>query len=343
MLKKNSKGSCLRTAIWVGISGWVLFFQVSLGGCAGMDEMGFGPPPGEAFPERLNAVYFIDASQGWIVGSNGTILHTRNGGATWTAQLSGTAQDLSDVRFSDPNTGWAVGKNGTILSTITGGLGWVKQNSGTQDHLNSIFFRSGDTNIGWVVGNSGTILNTPNGGLSWIGQTAGGRGDLNDVFFSDSVNGWTVGDGGLILRTQAGSGGSLWEMQISGTGRNLLSIQQVGSEVWAAGEGGVILTASAKSLGGTLIWTPRPNPGGLGVLTDLFFYDPSVGWISGDSGQILQTTDGGKLWIPRFTRTDATLRALFFINDRTGWAVGDNGTILYTVDGGIFWIRQYKR
>jgi photosystem II stability/assembly factor-like uncharacterized protein len=38
----------------------------------------------------LYGVTFTDASHGWAVGGTGTILATSNGGATWTAQSSGT-------------------------------------------------------------------------------------------------------------------------------------------------------------------------------------------------------------------------------------------------------------
>jgi hypothetical protein len=60
------------------------------------------------------------------VGESGTILRTTNGGATWSAQSSGTPNFLSSVFFTDANTGTAVGQGGTILRTTTGGVVWVQ-------------------------------------------------------------------------------------------------------------------------------------------------------------------------------------------------------------------------
>lgn len=57
----------------------------------------------------LRAVDFTDANTGTAVGDHGTVLHTTNGGATWTSQSSGTANDLRGVSFTDANTGTAVG------------------------------------------------------------------------------------------------------------------------------------------------------------------------------------------------------------------------------------------
>jgi hypothetical protein len=57
---------------------------------------------------------------GWTVGDGGRILHTTNGGSTWSGQMSGTTSFLASVYFSDAMTGWAVGRGGTILHTASG-------------------------------------------------------------------------------------------------------------------------------------------------------------------------------------------------------------------------------
>lgn len=63
----------------------------------------------------------MDGDTGWVVGESGTILHTTDGGNSWSAQNSGTSNWLYSVRFADANTGWAVGEHGTILHTKNGG------------------------------------------------------------------------------------------------------------------------------------------------------------------------------------------------------------------------------
>ena len=73
-----------------------------------------------------------------MVGREGTIVRTTNGGATWVAQDSGTTSWLNGVSMTDENTGTAVGDEGTILRTTDGGATWVRQNSGTQNSLNGV-------------------------------------------------------------------------------------------------------------------------------------------------------------------------------------------------------------
>src|SRR4051812_44687070 len=76
--------------------------------------------------ENLNSTYFTNGSSGWAVGSGGTILHTSNGGSSWSAQASGVNLTLNSVDFIDANTGWAVGDTGGIIRTVNGGTTWSR-------------------------------------------------------------------------------------------------------------------------------------------------------------------------------------------------------------------------
>ena len=102
-----------------------------------------------------------------MVGGDGTILHTADGGQSWQRQVSETREYLTSVTFTaDGQRGWAVGLGGAILHTADGGQSWQGQVSGTGTHLNSVIFMVDDQR-GWVVGSDSTILLTVNGGKSW--------------------------------------------------------------------------------------------------------------------------------------------------------------------------------
>jgi len=55
------------------------------------------------------------------------ILHTTDGGITWTRQINGTKDVLYSVFFTDVNNGWAVANNGTILHTTNSGVSFVEE------------------------------------------------------------------------------------------------------------------------------------------------------------------------------------------------------------------------
>jgi photosystem II stability/assembly factor-like uncharacterized protein len=61
----------------------------------------------------------MNAFTGYVVGRNGTILRTDDGGLNWVAEVSGTGRHLRGVHFPVHEcTGYAVGDNGTILKNV---------------------------------------------------------------------------------------------------------------------------------------------------------------------------------------------------------------------------------
>ena len=65
--------------------------------------------------------------------------------------------------------------------------------------------------------------------------------------------------------------------------------------------------------------------------------DSGTGFIVGDTGTILKSTDAGATWTPLTSGTSMTLHGVYFLDPDEGVAVGDSGTILRTTDGGAAW------
>ena len=63
----------------------------------------------------LTSIHFISIYEGWATGSNGTILHTVDGGMHWSTEPSNVSGILQSVYFPSPNVGWVVGESGVIL------------------------------------------------------------------------------------------------------------------------------------------------------------------------------------------------------------------------------------
>ena len=66
-------------------------------------------------------------------------------------------------------------------------------------------------------------------------------------------------------------------------------------------------------------------------LTGLAFTDFKNGWVVGDRGTILRTTDGGFNWAPYGRSPHTTFYGTVFLNGKRGVAVGDKGTIVQIV------------
>lgn len=75
-------------------------------------------------------------------------------------------------------------------------------------------------------------------------------------------------------------------------------------------------------------------------LNDVFFINADTGWIAGQDGTILHTTNGGDQWNLQTSGTDEFLYSVHFVNSKVGYIAGWNGTILKTEDSGNNWTSQ---
>lgn len=143
--------------------------------------------------EDLLGVHFISTSIGYIVGKNGTMLKTTNGGTNWMSLNSGTTTNLYSVFFTDANTGYAVGDNETIIKTIDGGISWTGQMNGINSAQQLRFIWFTDANNGWIVGTNGAIYHTTNGGEATVGMAStpsgpNSRCETPTIYSSSAVN-----------------------------------------------------------------------------------------------------------------------------------------------------------
>jgi len=317
--------------------------------CAGL------PAPGQR-PEwvaqssgalaKLSGVFFVDRDHGWVVGSNGTLLATEDGGAKWFRQTLPERQEneaLNDVWFFDSGRGMLLGEYG--LFNRKGDIDWnekaflmMSKDRGANWEAGtlrrppaSILLRMSFANdqIGWAVGESGTIQRTIDGGATWALQEAPTRKLLYDVATIDDSHAWAVGAGGTILRTV--DGGRNWDEQSSGVAHALRAVHFVNSQRgWAVGAKGTIISTA----NGGARW--RRQTSGVELnLNDVVFLKakeglgegPREGWIAGDRGLLLHTTDGGATWENVELRARSNLSRLFFVAPDCGWVVGTSGAI----------------
>jgi len=103
----------------------------------------------------VNAMWFIDENNGWIVGANNLIMFTKDGGVSWNyykkAQQGGT--NLHDIQFTDPWNGWICGEKGLLMHTIDGGKTWKKESINNETGTFTSLQFNGPY-IGWVITNN---------------------------------------------------------------------------------------------------------------------------------------------------------------------------------------------
>jgi len=295
---------------------------------------------------KLSGVFFVDRDHGWIVGSNGTLLATVDGGAKWlrrTLPERQRSEALNDVWFFNPDRGLLLGEYGLfnrkgdidlsekvfLLISKDRGANWE---AGTlRRPPDSILLRMSFANdqLGWAVGESGTIQRTIDGGATWTLQDAPTRKLFYGLAAIDDNHAWVAGAGGTILRTV--DGGRNWDEQSSGVTEALRAVHFVDPQRgWAVGAKGTIISTA----NGGARWR-RQTSGVELKLNDVVFLKakdgpaegPMEGWIAGDRGLLLHTTDGGATWENVDLGSRANLLRLFFAAPDCGWVVGTSGAI----------------
>ena len=74
----------------------------------------------------LYDLMFLDSDTGFLVGENGTILATRDGGQSWQMIVSDTQVGLKAIAFLDDQHGIIGGDSGLMLQSMDGGDSWMK-------------------------------------------------------------------------------------------------------------------------------------------------------------------------------------------------------------------------
>jgi photosystem II stability/assembly factor-like uncharacterized protein len=272
----------------------------------------------------FNAIQFTDLNNGWVVGQDGKILKTTNGGSTWT-----------------PVTNTGIG----------------------MEHVsNSVFFLN--ANVGWIGGHASAtppvLLHTVNGGATWstqnLPQPIQTGEELFSIYFVDTNNGWLASDHGNIAHTISG-GGSGWVLQTNPLGYGesawLGKVQFVSpTEGWISAGSGQFLHTTNAGADWTVV-TPFPNDTVGPTPVDMWWVNQTHGWkinwlgtdLSDLHGAVIyQATDGGGTWERKVLSTAAGVGGcqVQFVDENNGWAsVGNlssgNFSILRSTDGGNNW------
>jgi len=279
----------------------------------------------------VHDVWLLSPTDIWAAAEAAQVLHSTDGGMTWSKQELPGVAGLWAIAFADPLNGCVAG-DGRIFWTANGGASWQASPSlvGSVYELNFL-----TPMLGWAVGNGGIVYRTTDGGRNWSWSALGNPSTARAVFFADANRGWAANLDGQIHHSS--DGGATWTLQHENPSASFFTLWFAdAAEGWALGYSSILHT-----LDGGAHWSALPPPAAGTRLNHAHFLDRDRAWGVGAASEIVMTADGWQsntLQKPR--ERDHMLESVAFADGRTGYAVGEQGRIYSTGDGGAHWVAR---
>jgi len=289
---------------------------------------------------NLNDVYCISADTVVVVGNNGIILRTTDGGTNWLPVSNPASANLHQVAFADTQTGYAVGDNGTLLKTTDAGVSWQSLTTNTTENLLAISVVSADTI--YTGGTNGLIMKTTDGGNSLNQGSLSGIDNIIDIQYIDPNTIYGLGYVDTSLQNEyyfmkTTNGGNSWNNQNT----NLYYGTKISfSDI----DTGFIISSELKITnngGNSFSSFPTPEPI---CSNDIFMFDETDFWLTGWDCRVSNSTARGFIAKynnnPNFNNYNVFYGANFynaihFANHTTGYVVGETGAILKNSTGNM--------
>lgn len=158
--------------------------------------------PDDESPSAFFDVWTEGSSHAWVGGVAGLVIHTDDGGETWTSQSTGSPWITQSVQFVDEIHGWAATGEQDLAYTVNGGDTWVRV-TGLPSDVDDLHFGSPD--VGVAVGTTGHVYGSRDGGETWTEQYAGltTYSHMRAVWMSSPTDAVMVGTQTYVLYTRS--------------------------------------------------------------------------------------------------------------------------------------------
>jgi len=264
----------------------------------------------------LTSVYFVDDREGWVVGHDGVILHTRDGGDSWELQLTGRSANellvwaMKRKVVAEPNSDDA-------KKLLAEAMRYQEQ--GADKPFLDVWFA--DSKMGYAVGAYNLIFRTSDGGKHWepwFDRTE------NPKFFNlyairaagNSL--YIAGEGGLVLKLDAAGQrfravatpyeGSFFGVVDAGTSALLFGLR---GNVYGSNDGGASWSKVDAGLAASVVAATRSADGAV-LLADA-------------GGRVSASTDGGRTFTKLTLKQSVPVTGLVDIGEARLVLVGPRG------------------
>ena len=276
-------------------------------------------------------VSFAETPQhGWLVGTSSTLMESQDAGKTWQPQKLELDQTyrLNSVSF-DGKEGWIAGQPSILLHTTDAGKSWSRvplseKLPGAPNTILALGPQSAE-----MTTTIGAIYRTTDGGKNWKAMVEEAVGVIRNISRSTDGKYIAVSSRGNFYSIW-GPGMEAWEPHNRNSSRRLQNMGfTMDGRLWLLARGGQLQFSDVSEADA---WGDPINPEfatSWGLL-DLAYRTPDELWVSGGSGNLLRSQDGGATWqkdrgVENFP---SNLYKIVFLSPQEGFILGQRGNLL---------------
>ncbi len=281
----------------------------------------------------ISDVAFVESGEhGWLVGSRTTLLESTDAGKTWDPRILELGEQQYTFTAIDfkGEEGWLVGQPSIMLHTTDGGESWSNIPLDPQLPGQPLLVTATGPSSAELATDIGAIYKTEDGGQHWKGLVQSAVGVVRNMTRDAEGRYVAVSSRGNFYSTWL-PGQEAWQ---SHNRENSKRLQNMGFTkdglLWLIARGGQLQFGTEKAAYEE--WTKPINPefaSSWGLL-DMGYRTPKELWVSGGSGNLLMSPDGGESWKKDKAVENVPTnfyRIKFLATDR-GYVLGQRGYLL---------------
>jgi photosystem II stability/assembly factor-like uncharacterized protein len=315
-----------------------IFIVLAIGlvcvGCSHITPLASSPWETIQLPSESNMqdlTFTGDSQHGWIVGSDASLLETSDGGKTWAnrkLELDSDKYRFTSVSFSG-NEGWIVGEPSILLHTTDGGKSWERVALSSKLPGNPSTILALGKNSAEMTTDIGAIYSTQDAGKTWKALVNQAVGVFRTINRSNDGKYVAVSAKGNFYSTWE-PGQETWEPHNRNSSRRVSSMGFTNDgRLWMLARGGQLQFSTPDN---AEEWEDEVYPAqktNIGLL-DLAYRTPDEVWVSGGSGDLLVSNDGGKTWLKdeSVESVPSNLYKILFFSPEKGFIIGQRGILL---------------
>ncbi len=301
---------------------------------------------------QLRAATFVSLDRAWVVGDRGLILHSGDGGKSWSVQGGRSDCTYYGVTFADENRGWVVGgyvepytqrSVGVVVATTDGGKSWQKLSPLGVARLAGIRWIGEDHLLAWGDWSDSmqsSLIESIDGGASWNARPVP-CGHIESIAMDEQASMLIVDRLGNAYRTFDGVSYETIELPTTATQR-LRFCKQTSGGWWLGGDAGQLYQSQDLLRWNRMTAVGTPEDAQLISFRDLAMSGSTL-WVVGHPGNVVwNSRDAGRTWGVVNLPSSLPINAISSASERALVACGPFATIVGSRNGGASWWTQHQ-